>query len=276
MMTGRQRILMIGLRSTVVDYTKWPELTPEKLESAFTEVFNQLEHAGYEPAWCLTDTGETAERQVTAALDSHKPDTVLIGAGVRTDRDLFLLFERIINVVRTRTPEAAIVFNTNPFDSVEAVRRADEYRPASECHPVVGSDVPVSGYQKTERLVYFARMCSKARLMQQGLLPEAYHPYIGIGFDGRCCRFLNVSYEDVKRLIAEGRRDEEILEWCYAHGRRPNDEEVFIWNLFMEKRGWRDDDSALLQNEKESIGLGDRDEIQTLFDFYDFDEGRRS
>ena len=43
----------------------------------------------------------------------------------------------------------------------------------------------------------------------------------------------------------------------------------------MEKRGWRDDDSELVQHEKDSIGLGDREEIQTLFDFYDFDEGRR-
>lgn len=137
------------------------------------------------------------------------------------------------------------------------------------------SNVPASGYQKTERLVYFARMCSKARLMMDGLLPEEYHPYIGTGFDGRCCRFLCVDYEDIKSLAAMGKPDEEILQWCYAHGRRPNDEEVFIWNLFMEKRGWRDDDSEMLQKDKEALGLGDRDEIQTLFDFYDFDEGRR-
>ncbi len=134
---------------------------------------------------------------------------------------------------------------------------------------------PVSGYQKTERLVYFARMCSKARLMEKRLLPVEYHEFIGVGFDGRCYRFLNVSYENIKDLVKDGKEDNEILEWCYANGRRPNDEEVFIWNLFMEKRGWRDDDSELVQSEKESIGLGDREEIQTLFDFYDFDEGRR-
>jgi len=137
-------------------------------------------------------------------------------------------------------------------------------------------NVPVSGYLKTERLVYFARMCSKARLMGEGLLHADYHPFIGNGFDGRCCRFLKVNYEDIKRLVAEGRSDDEILDWCYMNGYRPNDEEVFIWNLFMEKRGWRDDDSELLQKEKKTLGLGDRDEIQTLFDFYDFDEGRRS
>jgi hypothetical protein len=140
---------------------------------------------------------------------------------------------------------------------------------------MMNPDLPVSGYLKTERLVYFARMCSKARLMLRGVLPVPYHEYIGEGFDGRCCRFLHVAYDDVKKLIVEGKSDMEILEWCYQHGRRPNDEAVFIWNLFMEKRGWRDDDSHLVQREKESIGLGHRDEIQTLFDFYDFDEGRR-
>jgi len=31
----------------------------------------------------------------------------------------------------------------------------------------------------------------------------------------------------------------------------------------------------LVRREKESIALGNRDDIQTLFDFYDFDEGRR-
>lgn len=111
--------------------------------------------------------------------------------------------------------------------------------------------------------------------MQRGVLPRPYHEFIGVGFDGRCCRFLHVDYQDIKQLIAEGKSDLDILEWCYNRGRKPNDEEVFIWNLFMEKRGWRDDDSGLVQREKESIGLGDRDEIQTLFDFYDFDEGRR-
>jgi hypothetical protein len=134
---------------------------------------------------------------------------------------------------------------------------------------------PVSGYQKTERLGYFARMLSKARLMKEESLPVEYHEFVGVGFDGRCCRFLNVEYDAIKKLVSEGREDNEILDWCYENGRRPNDEEVFIWNLFMEKRGWRDDDSALVQSEKESIGLGHCDEIQTLFDFYDYDEGRR-
>ncbi len=140
----------------------------------------------------------------------------------------------------------------------------------------MSNSYPVSGYQKTERLVYFPRMCSKARLMQTGDLPEEYHPFLGTGFDGRCCRFLGVSYDDITRLVAEGKSDEEILQWCYDNGRKPNDEEVFIWNLFIEKRGWRDDDSDFVRSEKERLGLAHRDEVQTLLDLFDFEEGRRS
>ncbi len=111
--------------------------------------------------------------------------------------------------------------------------------------------------------------------MQQDLLPKDYHEYYGVGFDGRCCRFLKVSHKEIEKLVKEGKSNEEALQWCYENGYRPNDEEVFIWNAFMVKRGWNDDDSVLVQKEKERIGLGNRDEIQTLFEFYEFDEKRK-
>jgi len=134
---------------------------------------------------------------------------------------------------------------------------------------------PESAYTKTERLVWFARMCSKIRLMDAGLLPQDYHAYYGVGFDGRCCRFLKVSHDDVTKQIRSGKNNEDALLWCYENGYRPNDEEVFIWNAFMMKRGWNDDDSELVQQEKASIGLADRHDIQTLFEFYEYDEKRK-
>lgn len=140
----------------------------------------------------------------------------------------------------------------------------------------MNTNYPVSGYDKTRDLVYFARMCSKARLKAQGQLPEDYHRFLGEGFDGRCCRFLGVSYDDIKRLIGEGLSDEAILDWCLANGRKPNDEEIFIWNLFMEKRGWRDDDSFVVAKEKKRLGLERRDDVQTIMDLFDFEEGRRA
>ncbi len=137
------------------------------------------------------------------------------------------------------------------------------------------TEFPESAYTETERLVYFARMCNKARLMLEGKLHSDYHPYIGVGFDGRCCRLLKVSYEDIKRLVAEGKTDDEILEWCYSNGYRPTDDEVFVWNLFMIKRGWRDDDSEYIATAKKELGLEDKVELLTLFDLFEYEEERR-
>lgn len=117
------KTLLIGLRSSSVNYEKWPELTPEKLDAAFDQVANELTAEGFSATWCLTDTGETAEAQVTEALATESPDIVVIGAGVRTDPDHLLLFEKVINIVNEKTPTARIAFNSNPFDTIEAVKR---------------------------------------------------------------------------------------------------------------------------------------------------------
>ncbi|WP_088243084.1 SGNH/GDSL hydrolase family protein [Calothrix rhizosoleniae] len=118
-----KKVLLVGLRSSVVNFEKWPQLSVEKLEAAFTQVLTDLKTLEYEAKWCLTDTGETAEQQLVADLKAFTPDIVLVGAGVRADPDHFLLFEKIINVIHTHSPQAKIAFNSNPNDSVEAVQR---------------------------------------------------------------------------------------------------------------------------------------------------------
>lgn len=118
-----KKVLLIGLAADQVDFQKWPELNVAKLEAAFAEVVADLTAAGFHALWCLTDRGETAADQVREALLAETPDLVLVGAGVRTDADHFLLFERVINLIHEHAPAARIAFNTLPYDSVEAVRR---------------------------------------------------------------------------------------------------------------------------------------------------------
>lgn len=122
-MQPHPRVLLVGLKASVVDYTKWPELSPAKLEAAFERVRSDLDAEGFHAVWCLTDSGETAEAEVADALQRERPDVVLVGAGVRTDPEHHLLFEKLINRIHREAPGAAIAFNTSPFDSVEAVRR---------------------------------------------------------------------------------------------------------------------------------------------------------
>jgi hypothetical protein len=134
----------------------------------------------------------------------------------------------------------------------------------------------ISPYEKVGGLVWIPRMLGKVRLHASGQLPADYHPYMGLGFDRRCVRFLGVGYEALVERVAAGGTDEEILEWCFATGRRPSEVEIHVWNEYMIKRGWRDTDapSSDLQEYKEQYGLGHRSDILTYFDFYEVDEGR--
>src|SRR6202023_3309403 len=49
-----------------------------------------------------------------------------------------------------------------------------------------------SPYVKTGGLYYFARMIDKVRLHAASRLPGDYQKVLGLGFDGRTCRFLRV------------------------------------------------------------------------------------
>jgi gluconokinase len=120
-------------------------------------------------------------------------------------------------------------------------------------------------------------MISKIRLQLQGLLFLDYHQNLGLGFDGRCCRFLKIEYQELVQQVKQNDVDDiTLLHWCFNNGHHPNDEEILIWNDFMSKRGWRDDSHTALLKYKEDNNLSHVPQIETLFDFYEYDEGRKS
>ena len=127
-----------------------------------------------------------------------------------------------------------------------------------------------SSYEKVGGIVFFGRMLDKIRLHAQGKLPADYNR--GTGMDGRILRFLSVGYDSLIQRTLQGGTDEEILEWAFQKGRRPGEEDILVWNAFMTKRGWRDEASEMLKKEKEKRGFGNRDDIQTFFDFHKADE----
>ncbi len=123
-------------------------------------------------------------------------------------------------------------------------------------------------------IVHFGRMLDRARLHLKGQLPADYHANLGKGFDGRCCNLLRIKYEDLVERIKQGGTDEGILAWCFEHRRKPDPDEIEIWNEFMRKRGWRDQVSEVLAKRLKEAGFEGRTDIQTMFDFIDLDEGR--
>ena len=127
---------------------------------------------------------------------------------------------------------------------------------------------------KVGGLFYFGRMLDKIRSHAKGELPPDYHPNLGKGFDEKCVTFLRIKYDQLVERVKQGGSDEEILQWCFSVGRKPSEDEVYVWNEFMRKRGWNDEVSQTLERRKREAGMADRSEIETAFQFIDADEGR--
>lgn len=135
---------------------------------------------------------------------------------------------------------------------------------------------PRSTQDATEGLRYFGRMLDKIRLRADGKLDHDYHENMGRGADARLMRFLHIDYEKLRARVLEGGTDTEILEWCYMHGHRLDENDKLIWNGFISKLGWNDAASEYLAENKAAAGLADRDDIQTLAHLFDVEEGRQA
>jgi uncharacterized protein DUF5069 len=133
---------------------------------------------------------------------------------------------------------------------------------------------PRSPSEKVGGLFYFGRMLDKIRLHAKSELPSDYHANLGKGFDEKCVKFLRVDYDELLERVKQGGTDDEILKWCFAVGRKPTEDDVYVWNEFMRKRGWNDEVSEMVERRKADAGMSTRSDIQTSFQFIDADEGR--
>ena len=136
---------------------------------------------------------------------------------------------------------------------------------------------PRSDHVETRGVIFFARLLDKICLHAAGKLPSDYN--LGFNrpdtFDARFCRFWGVDFDALTARTLAGGTDEEIFDATFA-GRLPlNEEHVRVWNGFLAKRGWRDEASAELAENKRKLGFGDRDDVQTFVDLHDVDEGRQ-
>jgi gluconokinase len=131
--------------------------------------------------------------------------------------------------------------------------------------------------EQVNGLVYFGRMLDKIRLAAAGTLPEGWQLMRGAvkgSFDWRCCEFLKIDYVALEAETLKGdKSDEELLAWAFEHGRKPDEQEIEVWNAFMTKRGWRDAGTQRLNERLAEIGLPPGT-MQTMFEYIDVDEGR--
>ena len=133
---------------------------------------------------------------------------------------------------------------------------------------------PCSPKIEIDGLPYFARMCEKIRLHAANDLHSDLHANLGIGMDEWTCQFLGISYEALQETVLAGKTDIEALKWARHIGIQRLDCERQWWCSYMRNVGFQDSFADLLKQRINESGLDDREDIFTMFDYIDADEGR--
>lgn len=120
------QILNVGMNPSTVDLTTPefpPGLTVEKVLQGIEFGKQKLKQLGFELNICFIDSGNLDLSQFISQLKSKPFQGIVIGAGVRLPASNFLLFEKLVNAVIENAPNAKIIFNTNPNDTAESIKR---------------------------------------------------------------------------------------------------------------------------------------------------------
>jgi hypothetical protein len=91
--------------------------------------------------------------------------------------------------------------------------------------------------------------------------------------DQRFFEFVGISADALKKQLASGKGDGEILEWIQKTGKkRHTDAEIAAWSAFGELRAPSDAESRQYFNELHSKAAPKREDITTWYDLLDVDD----
>jgi hypothetical protein len=114
-----------------------------------------------------------------------------------------------------------------------------------------------------------ARMIDKGRAALAGTVGE-YH--YACPLDQMLCGFKGVDADEVKKLLASGATDEQVVTWFNDHGTPKTAEEIKAWSAGVE--GYRPYDNP--EKKEWFIGectrLGIKPEASTLVDYLETDD----
>jgi hypothetical protein len=118
--------------------------------------------------------------------------------------------------------------------------------------------------------VILPRCLDKGRATIAGKQGE-YH--YACPLDQRFLEFVGIDPEVLKKELASGKGDGEILEWITANAKhKRTDVEIATWSTFAEQRAPSDVDSREYFNGMHKTAAPKREDINTWFDMLDLDD----
>ena len=101
-----------------------PDNLKDFLIKALEGATRDVEGAGYDLA--IIDPVPYLEKglqHLTDYFSQQRPVGVVVGFGVRAQPEHTFIFEQLVEAVRHGSPEAKLMFNTNPGSTLEAIQR---------------------------------------------------------------------------------------------------------------------------------------------------------
>mmetsp|Transcript_5860 Transcript_5860/g.13975 ORF Transcript_5860/g.13975 Transcript_5860/m.13975 type:complete len:133 (-) Transcript_5860:161-559(-) len=100
-------------------------MTPEDLKSMLAEQDERMKAAGVECKIMFVRPQDEDQflGELRAELAAMSPDLVTVGAGVRTDVEHTLLFEKVVSIIMQDAPQAKIGFDKGPMDLYNVAMR---------------------------------------------------------------------------------------------------------------------------------------------------------
>jgi len=118
--------------------------------------------------------------------------------------------------------------------------------------------------------VILPRMLDKGRAAIAGKVGEYKY---ACPLDQRFLDLVGVDPEALKKQLATGKTDGEILDWIQANSKKkPSVGEILAWSMAQEQRGPSDVESREYFNELHKTVAPKREDIATWFDLLDVDD----
>jgi hypothetical protein len=127
---------------------------------------------------------------------------------------------------------------------------------------------------KSTGLLYLPRFLAKCRYVKEhGSLPASYAKNYKRGIDRFLCLHLGIDPAAVEKIVFESATEEEVEEKLKAL--LPFDVGAAKWNRELAQKGMTPAGREFLKTALTAMGCADReDEIKSVPDLIDFDEGR--
>jgi hypothetical protein len=120
------RVLFVGQDPETVDFTDpalQPGLNAERIQAGIALAATKIAQRGWIGDLCMISPDDAGIAMLEKQLGSTTYDCVVIGGGMRLPPKALLTFEKAVNAIHKAAPGSAIVFNTKPEDTAEAVAR---------------------------------------------------------------------------------------------------------------------------------------------------------